>query len=67
MTLAVVAFAGALAALVADSVPVRWTAGPVLLAAGAAGTFDEVAVKDPSLVHHGGPWHLFYTARSWPG
>ncbi len=30
---------------------------------GAAGTFDDLAVKDPSIVFDGGKWHLFYTGR----
>jgi predicted GH43/DUF377 family glycosyl hydrolase len=40
-----------------------WSAGPVLFAPGERGTFDETAVKDPSIVYHEGRWHLFYTAR----
>jgi endo-1,4-beta-xylanase len=40
-----------------------WTAGPVVLAPGPAGAFDETAVKDPSVVRHDGQWHVFYTAR----
>jgi len=35
---------------------------------GASGTFDGVAVKDPSIVYSGGKWHMFYTgkdASSW--
>ncbi len=40
-----------------------WQAGPPLLLPGATGTFDETAVKDPSVVFHGGNWHVFYTAR----
>ena len=42
---------------------VHWRADGVLLDHGPAGTFDETAVKDPSIVCHGGRWHLFYTAR----
>jgi hypothetical protein len=34
-----------------------------VLGPGAAGAFDEVAVKDPSVVFFGGRWHVFYTAR----
>ena len=30
---------------------------------GTSGTFDDIAVKDPSIVYHGGKYHLFYTAR----
>lgn len=42
----------------------RWRVDNVLLEPGPADTFDEVAVKDPSIVCHEGRWHLFYTARS---
>lgn len=45
----------------------QWTMGPVVLERGAAGSFDSVAVKDPSIVRHGGKWHLFYTARGEEG
>ena len=38
------------------------SAEPVL-SAGPNGTFDEIAVKDPSVVYHEGAWHVFYTAR----
>lgn len=31
---------------------------------GAPGTFDDLSVKDPSIVYYGGKYHLFYTARS---
>ena len=31
---------------------------------GPASSFDEVAVKDPSIVFFGNEWHIFYTARS---
>ena len=40
-----------------------WRLGGVLLAPGPKGSFDETAVKDPSIVRHGGRWHVFYTAR----
>lgn len=40
-----------------------WFAGPVLLAPGPPGAFDETAVKDPSIVFHNNAWHVFYTAR----
>ena len=42
---------------------VTWAVGPALLLPGVPGTFDETAVKDPSVVCHGGTWHVFYTAR----
>ncbi|MFB3829411.1 MAG: non-reducing end alpha-L-arabinofuranosidase family hydrolase [Bryobacteraceae bacterium] len=41
----------------------RWYAPPPLFLPGPAGTFDETAVKDPSIVYAGGKWRLFYTAR----
>lgn len=31
---------------------------------GAAGTFDDLSVKDPSIVYSAGKYHLFYTARN---
>jgi len=48
-----------------DSVeqPDRWHVGPSILSPGSGGSFDEMAVKDPSVVFFGGQWHLFYTAR----
>ncbi|MFT7160825.1 MAG: hypothetical protein ACI9GZ_002002 [Bacteroidia bacterium] len=30
---------------------------------GPKGTFDEISVKDPSIVFYENAWHLFYTAR----
>jgi hypothetical protein len=42
-------------------VPSRWVGGSVILSAGEKGTFDDVAVKDPTIVHYQGKWHLFYT------
>lgn len=50
--------------MLAADAEAAWQAGPVLLEPGPAGSFDEVAVKDPSVVHYGGRWHVFYTARS---
>jgi endo-1,4-beta-xylanase len=41
----------------------RWTASSPVLLPGTAGSFDETAVKDPSIVRYGGCWHVFYTAR----
>lgn len=43
------------------NVPSRWVAGPVILMAGNKGTFDDVAVKDPTIVRYNGKWHLLYT------
>lgn len=43
------------------SKPPTW-AQPVF-SFGPEGSFDETAVKDPSIVYADGHWHLFYTAR----
>ena len=40
-----------------------WQAGEPVFVNGPEGTFDEVAVKDPSIVYHEGQYHLFYTGR----
>ena len=58
-TLAVLAIGVALAI----APPLRWIVGPVILEPGPEGSFDSVAVKDPSIVRYDGRWHLFYTAR----
>jgi hypothetical protein len=42
----------------------RWMISAPILRPGPPGSFDEVSVKDPSIVHFEGLWHLFYTARS---
>ena len=41
-----------------------WKADGRCLLKGAPGTFDDLAVKDPSIVRFGEKYHLFYTARS---
>ena len=41
-----------------------WCVSASVLQPGVPGAFDEVAVKDPSVVYFEGNWHLFYTARS---
>ncbi len=43
--------------------PGAWTVGPPLFEPGPPGSFDETAVKDPSIVFAEGQWRLFYTAR----
>lgn len=43
--------------------PAAWTVAAPLLLPGKSGTFDETAVKDPTIVRHEGKWHLFYTGR----
>lgn len=44
--------------------PNAWTVSAPILLPGPAGSLDEVAVKDPSIVFFEGAWHLFFTARS---
>jgi hypothetical protein len=41
-----------------------WAIGDPILRSGPKDSFDEVAVKDPSIVFFEGNWHVFYTARS---
>ncbi|MBC8139517.1 MAG: hypothetical protein H8F28_26865 [Fibrella sp.] len=41
----------------------QWRVGAPVLSPGISGTFDETAVKDPSVVYFEGQWHVFYTAR----
>ena len=40
-----------------------WTVTGPLLTSGPEGAFDEVAVKDPSIVYYKGNYHLFYTSK----
>jgi hypothetical protein len=40
-----------------------WIAGSRCFLDGPPGAFDDIAVKDPSIVYYGGKWHLFYTGR----
>jgi hypothetical protein len=42
--------------------PASWRTDAPVLKPGAAGAFDETAVKDPSVVFFEGRWHVFYTA-----
>jgi hypothetical protein len=41
----------------------RWTASPPVLHPAPAGGENWHSVKDPSIVHHDGRWHLFVTVR----
>jgi arabinoxylan arabinofuranohydrolase len=41
-----------------------WKISDPILLPGPDGSFDHVAVKDPSIVFFADQWHLFYTARS---
>ena len=43
--------------------PDAWKITAPVLNPGPKGTFDDTSVKDPSVVRHGGMWHVFYTAR----
>jgi Glycosyl hydrolase family 62 len=45
-----------------NTMPTGWTIGIPVLLPGEAGAFDSTAVKDPSVVKHGGKWHVFYTS-----
>lgn len=40
-----------------------WSISDPIFEKGANGSFDETAVKDPSIVFFNNSWHLFYTAR----
>ncbi len=42
----------------------EWTVSEPVFRAGPAGTFDDVSVKDPTIVFHGGKYHLFYTTKA---
>ncbi len=44
-------------------VPPKWSVETPVFRPGPKGTFDEVAVKDPSVVFFEDKWHVFYTAR----
>lgn len=44
-----------------------WHAEPPCFRPGPEGAFDEVAVKDPTIVFDQERWHLFYTARNKTG
>lgn len=41
----------------------KWKISESVFQAGRKGTFDDIAVKDPSIVYHNGMQHLFYTAK----
>lgn len=41
-----------------------WRISEPVLEKGNSGSFDEVSVKDPTIVYYEDAWHLFYTARS---
>ena len=41
-----------------------WKIDPRCFLDGPSGSFDDIAVKDPSIVYYNGQYHLFYTSRS---
>lgn len=41
-----------------------WKIDPRCFLDGPSGSFDDIAVKDPSIVYSSGNYHLFYTGRS---
>lgn len=51
-------------ATVGDSTENIWEVSNFILSPGPEGSFDEVSVKDPSVIFYKGKWHVFYTARS---
>ena len=57
-------FAVSAVAMAGDAMENKWQISAPILCQGPEGSFDEVAVKDPSIVFYDGKWHLFYTARS---
>jgi hypothetical protein len=40
-----------------------WSIQPRCFQDGPSGSFDDIAVKDPSIVNSGGRYHLFYTGK----
>lgn len=42
----------------------KWEVHRPMLQAGEKVSFDNIAVKDPSIVHYNGKYHLFYTSKS---
>jgi hypothetical protein len=46
------------------SIPVStWRADARCFLDGPSGAFDDISVKDPTIVYSGDKWHLFYTGR----
>ncbi|MEN8155623.1 MAG: non-reducing end alpha-L-arabinofuranosidase family hydrolase [Bacteroidota bacterium] len=42
----------------------NWTVTEPVLEAGKPGNFDEISVKDPTIVYFNGKYHLFYTSKA---
>jgi len=64
--LCLLAYSIAIAAVVLADESARnaWTVGRPVFGPGPRGSFDEVSVKDPSVVFFDGMWHVVYTARN---
>ena len=43
--------------------PIEWRIDDRCFLDGPPGSFDDISVKDPSIVYSGDKWHLFYTGR----
>lgn len=42
----------------------KWTVSKPIFKPGPKGTFDDVAVKDPTIVYYNGTYHMFYTSKA---
>lgn len=42
----------------------KWTVSKPVFEKGPQGTFDEISVKDPSIVFYNGKYHMFYTSKA---
>ena len=42
----------------------KWTVSKPIFKAGTQGTFDDISVKDPTIVFYNGQYHLFYTSKA---
>ncbi|MEN8155612.1 MAG: non-reducing end alpha-L-arabinofuranosidase family hydrolase [Bacteroidota bacterium] len=42
----------------------EWTVSEPVLEADKPGSFDEISVKDPTIVYYNGKYHLFYTSKA---
>ena len=42
----------------------KWTVSKPVFQAGPKGTFDDVSVKDPTIVFYNGKYHMFYTSKA---
>ena len=42
----------------------KWTVSDPILEKGPRGAFDEISVKDPTIVFYNNKYHLFYTSKA---